>query len=145
MPGSDPIRNAWDRALADYLRLSLLFEADDVFGGLFMARDAETAAYSDLKHDLGENYRDTPDGKAKHETIRQARLDAERLHSDKFGRPCWDAETKLALTPAPDMTAALFKVALIKKHSLWESLGFGPAAMASITEDMARLAARPLA
>lgn len=137
----DPIRQEWNSALNEYLRLAALVEANDSFGAMYVATLEWENTRGRLKDQYGKAWQSDPVA----EKIGAVGVEAYRVASTNatrdFNRPFWDAERKLYSTPAPDLQAALFKIAMIKRDSLADDGDFDGAAMEAISADMARLAA----
>lgn len=112
----------WNRAFTAYVAAVALNSADFAFGALSIASDRWTLAKAKMEREHGIR----PKHGYKHGNVEAAYKAAteelqyaEESYSANFGEPLWDAAEKLALTPAPTLQAALFKIEVIKRDELY--------------------------
>lgn len=112
--------DAWDAAMAEYLRCEALSFADLEYGEL-----AKSEKFANRWADH-EKQADT--------------LQASNRWTKDYCEPLWEAAAKLVETPAPTLAAALFKSVLIERDEVWENSAFKGDAMAIVQADFARVA-----
>lgn len=106
----------WDAALATYLAAEALVHAEGEYGSLAKATEAL--------------YR---------KEIDRSGMDAaERLWTDTYCRPAWKAARILSTTPAPSLSAALFKSLMVEKAEVWNDADMTEDCMAILRADFAR-------
>jgi hypothetical protein len=131
----------WDRLVANYLRLEALHTADNEFGKHAAAQDKHSAICIRLEHRFGADFPTRPESRCTFEQSYAEQAAAYEAWNRDFLQPYWDAARQLALHPAPTLSAALVKMAVIYRESLWEDGAMARDCMAIVAEDMARLAA----
>lgn len=129
----------WDSRFADWLALDALARADIDFGPY-----AEACRHNDdtkrrLEHDHGLNFKACPKASAEWEVEWRKMLAAEDDRQDRYLAPMWRAARALALTPAPNLAAALYKVEVIKREELDNNGGFEVDPFQIVRDDIARL------
>ena len=125
--GVDP---EWDRLLTKYLATEALLFADEQFGELNNAGDKY--ALEEIRN---------PEPSPRLSKAFDELDDAQAAWSKRYCEPFWKAGRQLAKYPAPTLAAALFKVAAIGQHEIWNDSDLIGDCMQIVTEDMARLAA----
>lgn len=141
---SDLVRSEdaeWNRRFADWLRLNALSRANIRFGPMGKATDEYDRALYDVEQKYGRNWLANDAARAEIEP-ESDRVDAEEeaIAKDYFD-PMEVAAITLAIHPAPNIAAALFKIELIKREELYATRDLPRDAWDIVTEDMARLAA----
>jgi hypothetical protein len=131
----------WDAAFADWLICNALDRADYEFGSSKKADDAFEQEKLSIEGAFGREYRSTDEGEAAFQVAFASRLQAERDHTVQFSVPMWRAAVRLALVPAPNLAAALFKVELILREELDNDAGMSRGPFEVVQEDMERLRA----
>ncbi|MFC4293560.1 hypothetical protein ACFO0A_00650 [Novosphingobium tardum] len=129
----------WDDRLAEYLRLDALTRADLAFGPFGDANEKfEWTKYS-LEHKYGTSFERDPRAAAEWSETFDRLHEAEQLHFQARGKHSWLAACELCLTPAPNLSAALFKIEVIKREErdCFEDMPRDP--MELVQEDMDRL------
>lgn len=134
--GSDPV---WDARLSEYLRLWALTNAECDFGALAKANNACEWEHTRLKGIHGPGWRSKPAADAACAPTSEAALAAENAWTKNLCKPYWQAARDLAMTPAPTLSAALFKVQVIKWDELDNDCHMTREPMEIVAEDMARL------
>ncbi|MEG3144195.1 hypothetical protein U1839_05970 [Sphingomonas sp. RT2P30] len=136
-----PERAKWDRRLKCYTILKALADADDKFGLLAEACEVGAAARYQMEADHGTWARAVahPVAGKQCEAICEAEYAASDAHYRDYIIPADKAAILLALTPAPDVEAAVFKIAMIKEESLDNHAWLKRHPMEIVREDMARL------
>lgn len=135
-------RSEWDRNLAAYYRATALADADDSFGAYRRALEnfhLETAQF-EAQHGPREKQQLDPEAKRLRDEIMQRLTDAEEVSYRDYLAPKRAAARALAMTPAPDLMAALLKIEIIKEQDLDNDAELPREAMDLVAEDMARLA-----
>ncbi|HEY1606570.1 MAG TPA: hypothetical protein VGF77_13340 [Allosphingosinicella sp.] len=141
-------RTLWDRRLHEYRRLQALDDASNAFGPYSLAKEEydlvclrlgvpDTARWS--SESLSE-----ADRKEFHEAGRTMDRKCD-VYMDAYYCPAQDAAIALLLTPAPDLEAALTKIAIIKQHDLHTLTRVPRDCFEVVAEDMARLRGRAFA
>ena len=131
---------AWDKAFADYVCFDALQDADHTFGGYAAALEDHTLTKVRLIERFGKAYSATPEAAAEAEAAFEKVSEAERTREAKYLRPYWKSAIALAMTPAPNLAAAIFKVQLVKREQLERDGDMPRDPMEIVNEDMARLA-----
>lgn len=131
---------AWDARLAAYLRWQALTDADCDFGVLARACEANDLEQMRIEAAHGRNWRSIPKARAACAPTADAAMAAESVWTAAYCEPCWQAARDLAMTPAPTLAAALFKVQVIQRDELDNDSKMPRDPMAIVIEDMARLA-----
>lgn len=135
--GADPV---WDERLTTYLRLDALQQAHSSFGPLAQASEASDLKHIEIEAKYGPRWKTNPEARQEAEPASAAVLAAEQAWTERFCDPFWQAARELALTPAPTLAAALFKVRLIQWEDLDNDGVMTRDCFEIVAEDMARLA-----
>lgn len=137
-----PDRAKWDRRLKRYTILRALSDADGDFGTLARAIEAGKLARYEVEAEYGSwaRARAHEVGAARCDSIYATETAADEAHYRDYFNPSDRAACLLAMTPAPDLEAALYKIELIKKESLDNHNLMSRDVMEIVHEDMARLA-----
>ena len=139
--GADPV---WDTRLTNYLRLQALAQGECDFGKLARANDDNARVQMHLESKYGTSWRSNPIARADADPSAATACAAEDVWTESLCEPYWQAARDLAMTPAPTLAAAMFKVQVIKWDELDNASSMTREPMGIITEDMARLAAAPI-
>ena len=141
---SDLVRSEdpeWNKRMSDWLRLNALSRANIHFGPMGKASAEYDRARYDVEQKYGRNWLANDAARAEIEP-ESDRVDAEEEAITRdFFEPMEAAAIKLAIHPAPNIAAALFKIELIKREELYGTRDMPHDAWDVVTEDMARLAA----
>jgi hypothetical protein len=129
----------WDARLTTYLRADALAHADFAFGDYGKAYDQNGWERLRLEEAFGKNYRQHPAGAVEARAATEKMKAAEECRVAAFLNPLWEAERELALTPAPTLAAALFKMQLIEHQEVWNSTSMPRDGFEIVAEDFARL------
>ena len=129
----------WDRRFADYLRWDGLQRADIGLGRYAAAQEVLARTEARLKSEYGKGYQSVPKGNAEWEAAWDAVTAAEGERLERYLLPLWEAARKLAVTPAPNLACALFKIELAKREELHLDSEMPGDIMSLITADMAHL------
>lgn len=132
----------WNKAMANYLRADALNRAEEAFGALAQATNASDLLHMELEQQFGPGFRSVPEARARMEEADARSPHSDDDHLEVFCRPLWNAQRELALTPAPNLAAALFKVHMIEEAEVWNDCHLGADPMAIVQDDFARLAGR---
>lgn len=108
----------WDAAVTAYLAADALVHAEGEYGALAKASEAL------FRKEIG----------------RPAMDAAERHWTDTYCRPAWQAARTLSTTPAPSLSAALFKSLIIEKAEVWNDADMTEDCMSILRADFARVA-----
>ncbi len=140
---SSPDRSVWDRNFAEYRMREALYRADAEFGDMKVAIRVHDEVIMLLERDFGSvaKARLDPTGDSVREVAWQALTAAEERSAIHFDTPLDVAAINLALTPAPDLDAAIFKIQLIQDRQLDNLVSMPRDCMQIVLEDMARVAA----
>lgn len=135
-PSSD--RSKWDRCMALFLLQDTLVRADSEFGDFYKVGEEHQRTIWRLEGEYGRDYKSHPEAKKQSdqsfERVRQQ--EEEQLN---IVRPLWAAIRALVECPAPDISAALFKVELIEREEAWTDGELSRDAFEIVIEDIARL------
>lgn len=115
---------AWDRKVADWLTLDALARSDEEFGVYAKATLEHDNLQLALEEKYGRSYRKDAEGKKLAEDGFKRICAAEEARLKAFLEPMWASTVELALTSAPNLAAALFKIEVIKREELdnWSSM-----------------------
>ena len=141
---SDLVRSEdaeWNALMAKWLRLDALARANVIFGPMGKAMDAYRLKEAVLDGKYGKNWRRNPQAMAEFEAVSDMVDHEVDAIASEFFDPASDAAAELAMRPAPNIAAALFKIELCKREELHRNIMFPGEAWQIVTEDMARLAA----
>lgn len=131
----------WQAHLLEYRALIALSNADEAFGIYAKATIQDDAAEYVHRQKYGDTALHLLPAQA--QVARRAAInfsnDAASAHYDNFHLPAMHAAIKLALTDAPDMAAAEYKVELIKLHELDNNIFMVSPPMDVVAQDIARL------
>ena len=131
----------WNKRCAAWLRLNALSRANIEFGPMGKASNEYYRTEFDLEQKYGKNWRRNEKALAEFAPASD-RVDAEEeAIVVAFFDPMEAAAIELAVYPAPNLAAALFKIELIKREELHCTRDMPRDAWDIVTEDMARLAA----
>lgn len=130
----------WNAAAASYFLRDGLALADRTFGEYAKATVAFDHAKADIEATYGRDYRASDEGSNAFEPIWETMKAAVEAQYQNYLAPLWQAARDLALTPAPTLPAALFKVEVIRHEELDNDIYMTRDPMEVIAEDMARLA-----
>lgn len=141
---SNPVLTAstcseWNRRMADWLRWTGLNRADSAFGKYAILALAHELAEARTLEKFGGQRGSNPAAVAELRTTWAALEAYEQIVLEQFDRPLWRAAALLAQTPAPNLTAALFKIQLIKREDLDADANMERDAFDVVVDDMARL------
>ena len=131
----------WDRALTAYLIADARTHARSKFGPL---PDLDNERYVEelkAREKFGPQYRRHPKAAPLFDHLDKRIEEEEEITSRDYFQPLWQSQYDLALIPAPSLTAALFKVALIELAELDNGLGFAGDPHEIAMSDLARFAA----
>ena len=138
-PFADP--DPWNKAMANYLRAAALQRADESFGALAKVSEECTLRDIRLEARFGPGFRSIPEARAiMDRSPIPGMRDSEDAHCENFCNPLWEAQRQLAVTPAPSLAAALFKVHVIDEAELNNDSRFAFDCMEIVQADFARLA-----
>ena len=130
----------WDAAVQDFLRSQALAQSAEKFGLLQRASEASDVAQGEVEAKFGRNWKANDEAKAILAPFRAALLKAEEDMAERYYRPLWAAQRRLALTTPPSLNAALFKAELIESEEIWNDTQLGRDAFEIVADDMARFA-----
>lgn len=130
----------WDRRFAAYVVRKSLTIGETSFGAFARADEAHRLEAVRI-HELfgGKSGDQEPEALRSASSANMAA--AERAFVREYCEPMWRAAADLVLTPAPNLVAALFKVALIQVEDLDNDGYTNRDAMEIVLEDVARLGA----
>ena len=138
MHSADP---EWNKRCAAWLRLNALSRANIMFGPMGKASDEWDRVSYDLEQKYGKHWRRNEKAQAEFEPVSD-RVDVEQEAIEvAYFEPMEAAAIELAVYPAPNLAAALFKIELIKREELHGTRDMPRDTWDIVTEDMARLAA----
>ena len=137
---ADVDRTEWDRRLFDYQRLDASQNADADFGQYRKSEDEFTMSKARIERAYGKHFNRHPEAVAEWEKVWARLTEAEERRYQAFLLPMWEAAIALAMTPAPDLTAALYKIEVIKHEDLDNDRNMPRDPMEIVAEDMTRLA-----
>ena len=129
---------AWDRAVAAYVSADVRSKAQEEFGPLAQKRNSWTFEQSALVVRLGKDWICHPEGVEADKRRRAEEIAGEAAMMENFYQPLWEAVYSLALVPAPSLSAAVFKAAVIEIHEIWNDGAFKADCNALIDADFAR-------
>lgn len=135
----------WNAAAATYLLRDGLALADRTFGDYAKASVAFDHAKAEIEAKFGKNFRAVAGGSEAFDPVWDQMQAAGDTQYQDFLAPLWAAARELALTPAPTLAAALFKVEVIRHEELDNDIYMTRDPMQLVAEDMARLAGREAA
>lgn len=130
----------WDNAVREVLRRQALYLSDVEFGPSSEAAEAFDRARFEIEAKHGRNWRDNPDAVEAMQTARAALNEAEEAATEQLLRPLWAAQRALALTPAPNLNAALFKSEIMAWEEIWNDNQLGRDGFEIVAEELARFA-----
>lgn len=135
----------WDTRFAEWLRKDGLTRADIDFGVYAKADHTFEWAKMTVEDTYGRNWRTNPQAAATMDAAYEVMEAANAVREKAFIDPMWMAAVELALTPAPNLACALFKIELIKREELDNFTHMPRDPFEIVAEDMARLATREAA
>ena len=138
-PMTDMGRAEWDARFNEYLRCFALADADMEFGAYRRANNIHDAAMRDLEAEYGVNHASDPVAISKKRQAFDRVCAAEKAQLDDFLKPLWEAARRLTMTPAPDLSAALLKIEIVKREELDNDADFIGNPFDYVASDMARL------
>lgn len=130
---------AWNAKMAVYLRADALIRAYEEFGDGMRATEKWDRQDMRLEGQFGPNFRNIPEARAILQTRASEVDEHQDRTTDRFYRPLWAAQRELALTPAPTIAAAMFKVDLIDAAEVWNDTDMDRDCFEIVAEDFARL------
>lgn len=137
----------WNAVAATYLLRDGLALADRNFGDYAKADVRFDHAKADIEAKHGRDFRASTEGSKSFDIIWADMKAAEGAQYENFLAPLWEAARQLALTPAPTISAIMFKIDVIRQEELDNDIYMTRDPMELVSEDMARLAVQtdPLA
>ena len=135
-------RTEWDKRLAAYLRLQALSHAWEEYGEPATLHEEAGHIEMRLEAKYGRSFKElaTPQELAEWRNALDLILRMEEQTTERFYRPLWTAQVALANTPAPDLSAALFKIEMIERDEVWNDKDLKRDAFEIVEADMERLA-----
>ena len=133
---------AWLAVHREYRRLRALAEADEKFGALAAAKEAYEEAAAKLSHANGggDSLRWPRPARDAMAAAGHAFDLAHTTHLIDYMNPCEAAAIALVTMPAPDLDAAIGKIAIVDAHELDQLTVFLGRSFAFIAADLARFA-----
>lgn len=133
---SDP---EWNSTFALWLRRQALSHAHEKFGPMSVAvADSREVEYM-LEQKYGRAWRSIPEAMEAYRPVSDRESAQDEIIARDFCAPQTDAAIALALHPAPNLAAALFKIEMIKIEELYNYTPMPRDPWEIVTEDMARL------
>ena len=129
----------WDRRFARWLMLDGLARADIDFGACARANEAHELVKLRIEETYGRDWRSDPEATKEREATWKDVTTADDQRSTELLEPLWQAAIDLALVPAPNLPAALFKIELIKREELDNYTAMTRDPFEIVAEDMANL------
>lgn len=130
----------WQQSLEVYLRCNALLKANLAFGPMAMIADAAEQEDRKLKEEYGSNFRQNSEVKARFAERLKKHKEIDRQLTLNYIQPLAKAIQNLVRTPAPDISAALFKVDLIERDDLDIFASFDVNLFQIVQDDMQRIA-----
>lgn len=134
--GVDP---AWDEAMREFLACDIRARAQEHFGPIIQRQEAHERHQMELEERLGRQWREHPEGRPIWELMQDDGVRGDAEIAERFYKPLWAAQVKLAMTPAPSLAAVVFKAALIEAQEVYNDVGMESDCIALLDADLARL------
>jgi hypothetical protein len=129
----------WDTRFAEWLTADGLARSDYQFGAYFKASANYDETQARLKSEHGLDYRACEKGKKDADIAWEKMNKAEDERASRYLSPMWEAAQQLAMTPAPNLAAALFKIEVVKREDLHMDRTMTVDPFTLVSADMARL------
>lgn len=130
----------WDAALHRYLAAEALQHADMEFGRFYEADEEHSFTVIRLEGQYGPAYPYNPRAAEVRDAAYAKLMVAEKQRDTDYIHPYWQACRDLAMTPAPSLAAAVFKVNMIIHDEPWNDSRMAANCMELVKTDFARLA-----
>lgn len=130
----------WDARITAFLSTMHLMHADEEFGAKGKADEAASKVAIKLESRFGKGWEDNPGASEEVRLLSISVKAAEDAHHQTFVAPYWAAMRRIALTPAPTLTAACFKQFIIQSDEIWNDSDMEADCMQIVVDDFARLA-----